>query len=478
MLLRHAYYYFFARGIPGLVNFAALALYTRLMAPGEFGRYSLVLVAVGLVDVMIFQWLRLVLGRFIPTHRNAPQLVQAPVLAIFLALAALVVAVGGALAILWPDPVIRGLLAIAIPLTVAQAWIQLDLTLASAQLEPARYGRLMGGKSVLAIGLGGLLASLGFGEFGPLFGLSVGAVVAWLLFGISPWKGVRPRWPERSQLREFASYGLPLIVTFALGWVITSSDRMLIAWLLNEAAAGVYAVGYDLPQQAIGLVLTIINTAAHPLATRRLEYDGVEAASIQMRCNGELIVTISLVGAAALFALAPQLVDLLIGSEFRAGALEVLPLAALAAAIAGIKAFHFDIAFHLMRQSKWLVITSAVAALTNVVLNLFLIPKYGIVGAVWATLFAFSLAGAASALLGSRVFPMPPFLPILIKALIPASVMYFGIWLVVTEELRTTVALACGGVVGSMLAVLTAVVLDVGGLRESLVAHLRSRRSK
>lgn len=478
MLLRHAYYYLFARGIPGVVNFAALALYTRLMAPDEFGRYSLVLVAVGLVDVIIFQWLRLVLGRFIPAHRDAPQLVQASVLAVFLVLAIVVVTVGGVLAVLWPDPVIRGLLTLGVPLTIAQAWIQLDLTLASAQLEPARYGRLMGAKSVLAICFGGLLAWLGFGAYGPLFGLSAGAVLAWLLFGLPPWRGVRPRWPEKSELGNYASYGLPLIATFALGWVITSSDRMIIAWLLDEAAAGVYAVGYDLPQQTIGLVLTIINTAAHPLATRRLEHEGLEAASVQMRQNGELIVAISLVGAAALIALAPQLVDLLIGSAFREGALEVLPWVALSAAVAGMKAFHFDIAFHLMRQSKWLVITSAVAALANVVLNILLIPAYGIVGAAWATLIAFSASCVASALLGARVFPMPPFLPIVIKALIPASAMYFGIWLVVSEVRGTMTVLSYGGVAGSILAVLTAVVLDIGGMRESLVARLRSRRPK
>lgn len=476
MLLRHSFYYLFARGVPGLVNFAALALYTRLMAPEEFGRYSLVLATVGLVDVMVFQWLRLVLGRFIPAHRNQPRVVQETVLALFLALAAVVLLSAGVVALSWPDPVLRGLLAIGVSLTLVQAWLQLDLTLASAQLQPGRYGRLMGSKSVLAIIVGGWLAWLGFGAYGPLLGLIFGAVLAWLLFGLRAWSGVRPRWPESTQFRDYVTYGLPLVVTFALGWVIASSDRMIIAWLLDEAAAGIYAVGYDLPQQTLGLVLTIINTAAHPLATRRLEHEGVEAAGAQMRRNGELITTFAFTGAAALVALAPQLVDLVVGSAFRDGALAVLPWVAASAAVAGLKAFHFDIAFHLMRQSRWLVITTSLAALANVALNFLLIPSYGIVGAAWATLAAFAVACIASALLGRKIFPMPPVLPLIIKATIVAGCMYGGVAVVLSAGLAPTLEIVVGGSSGGLLAILAAICLDIGGLREGVLSRLRTRK--
>ena len=476
MLLRHSFYYLFARGVPGLVNFAALALYTRLMAPEEFGRYSLVLATVGLVDVMVFQWLRLVLGRFIPAHRDNPKAVQETVLALNLALAAAVLFTGGLVALLWPDPVLRGLLAIGVPLTLVQAWLQLDLTLASAQLQPGRYGCLMGSKSLLAIIVGGWLAWLGFGAYGPLSGLISGAVLAWFLFGLRAWKGIRPRWPAPNQFRDYVAYGLPLVVTFALGWVIASSDRMIIAWLIDETAAGVYAVGYDLPQQTLGLVLTIINTAAHPLSTRRLEHEGVEAACLQMRQNGELITTFAFTGAAALVALAPQLVELIVGSAFREGALAVLPWVAVSAAVAGLKAFHFDIAFHLMRQSRWLVITTSLAALANVALNFLLIPTYGIVGAAWATLAAFAVACVASALLGRKVFPMPPVLPLMLNAATVAACMYGGVNFVLSFGLGPLLEIVLGGIGGGLLSILAAVCLDIGGLREGLLTRLRARK--
>jgi len=249
---------------------------------------------------------------------------------------------------------------------------------------------------------------------------------------------------------------------------------MIIAWLLDQASAGLYAVGYDLPQQTLGLVLTIINTAAHPLAIRRLEHDGIEAASAQMRRNGELIMTFALTGAVALVALASPLVELLVGGAFREGALEVFPWIAASAAIAGMKAFHFDIAFHLMRKSRWLVITSFAAALTNIALNFLLIPLYGIVGASWATLAAFAVGCLASAALGRRVFPMPPVIPLLIKSSSVALAMYVGVQLVTYLTLSPILQLIFSSASGALIAFIFALLIDVGGAREGLLRRLRS----
>ncbi len=472
MLLRHSFYYLFARGLPGLVSFAALALYSRLLTADEFGRYALVLAGIGLVDVMVFQWLRLLLARFVPAHQDSPHSVQQAILALFLSLAAIVCALGLALIFLWTDPVWRALIVLALPLTLAQAWLQVDITLASVQLQPARYGRLLGGKSMLALLLGGWLAWMGLGAQAPLIGLLAGSVLAWLVFGVTAWRGVRPHWPARPVLQEFRAYGLPLVVTFALGWVIASSDRVLIAWLLDEAAAGLYAVGYDLAQQSLGLALVVVNTAAYPLAVSLLEKNGQQAASAQLSCNGELIVTLAMAGAAGLIALAPAIIEVFIGREFRAGALAVMPWIAAAAAVAGIKAFHLDMAFHLARQSRWLVITSTVAALANVVLNLLLIPRYGILGAAWATLAAFAVAALASGVFGRNAFSMPAFLPLLARGFTVSVLVYLGAWLVMQVALGVLLTLLLGVAAGAALGLGGALLLDVAGVRKSLSAQV------
>jgi O-antigen/teichoic acid export membrane protein len=218
MLLRHSLLYVLARGVPGLVNFAALAVYTRLLAPDEFGRYALALAGVGLVNVFIFQWQRLVLARFLQAHEPRPHLFLGGILAQFLALAAAVSGVGAICALIWPDPVWRRLLALAVPLVAVQAAFELTLGLAAASLQPGWYGRLLASKALIALTCGGALAWVGLGATAPLLGLIVGHLLALVMFGYMGWRGARLVWPDRRALREQLAYGLPLTVTFALAW--------------------------------------------------------------------------------------------------------------------------------------------------------------------------------------------------------------------------------------------------------------------
>ncbi len=465
MLIRHAAYYLLARGVPGLVNFAALAVYTRLLAPDEFGRYALVLAGVGLANAVVFQWLRLVLLRFLHAQGDDTQAFLAGIFALFLTLALAVTGVGSLLALWWPDSVWQRLLALAVPLLLTQAWFELGLELLRARLAPLPYGKLLGSKAVIALSIGALLAWIGLGALAPLLGLIAGHALAFLLFGLAAWKGVRPAWPAASQLREQLRYGLPLTVTFALAWVVSGSDRFMLAWFLDEAAVGAYAAAYDLVFPAITLLLSVIHTAAYPLVVHGLENKGADVAEAELRINGELISAVSLAAAAMLIVLGPLLVSLIIGSTFREDALRILPWIALASAFAGIKAYYFDIAFHLGRSGGWLVITGGVAAGINFILNLFLIPLSGIVGAALATLFAYSIAMCFSAWFGAKVFPMPALMLMLLKAMLVGLVSGMAAALGSAGTGASWINLSIGLAFAILSAVFVSTALNVGGIR-------------
>ena len=473
MLLRNSAFYLFARGVPGLINFAALALYTRLLAPTEFGRYALVLAGIGFIDVIVFQWLRLVLVRHLPAHQSDPDRFLGGMLALFLVLALTVSGGGALLAWLWADRVWQRLVALAVPLLLAQVWLELNLALASASLALKRYGKLLMSKAALALVIGGWLAWMGLGAYAPLTGLLAGNVIVTTIFGWAVWRRVRPSWAPPEEIRRHLNYGLPLTLTFALGWVLSASDRFLIAWLADDAAVGHYAVGYDLAQQSLGLLLAIVNTAAYPLAVHALEKQGSEGARAQLEQNGSLVVAVALAGAAGLVILAPPIVGLFVGAEFRSATLTVLPWIAAAAAVQGIKAFHLDIAFHLSAQSRTLVFVTALAAGTNVALNLFLITRFGIVGAAWATLAAVTLAATCSAWLGRRTFNMPRLRPLLLKGSTVAIAAMLGAHLgMLCLQASMVTMLLAGLMAGSACALAAALVLDIAGMRAAILRRL------
>src|SRR3954469_70126 len=69
-VLSHAAIYLAARGLPGVVAFFAIPVFTRLLNPDEYGRYALVVASVTMLNALLFQWLRLSLVRYLPAYKE------------------------------------------------------------------------------------------------------------------------------------------------------------------------------------------------------------------------------------------------------------------------------------------------------------------------------------------------------------------------------------------------------------------------
>jgi len=176
---------------------------------------------------------------------------------------------------------------------------------------------------------------------------------------------------------------------------------------LSPVGAGQYAAGYDLATLPIGVLMMIINLAAYPLVLRALEEHGPAAARRQLsRCLTALL-GIGLPAAVGLALLARPIAEVLLGAPFRESGAVLIPWVALAALLRDVKAYYLDVAFHVGRNTLGQMWITVVAAIVNVVLNLWWIPLFGIVGAAWATVVAYGIAFALSAGLGRRSFALP-----------------------------------------------------------------------
>jgi len=474
LLVRHSALYALGRGGPGLINFMALALYTRLLTPVQYGQYALVLAGLGLVQVIGFQWLSLCLARFLSANHDAPERFLSEIKYLFVFPALVFSAVGLLIVILWPDPVWQRLLALAVPLLVAQSWYQLNLFHAAAALNPGLYGRINLTRSAVSLALGSLLAWLGLGAYSPLWGLLLGAGMSTLVIGRSVWRDIRPVRPDPEKIKLLLVFGMPLAANFALAWVVSSSDRFLLGWLLGVDSAGQYAVGYDLAQQSIGTLLMIINLASYPLVVHALEQNGAEVARGQLQKNGVAIFTLAFSAAAGVAVLAPLLGRLLLGVEYGDSAVQLLPWVALAAALSGLKSYYFDTAFHLGHSTIKLVWISIGAALINVIFNLMWIPHFGILGAAYATVLTYCAAMIGSAWLGQRYFDMPAIMPLVVPALVVSASTAFAAWLAM--QYGGWGGLAFGLLAGVSAAMLSAISINLVGIRQGIQRRLQKRR--
>ena len=406
MLVRHSLSYFLVRVVSGAINFLAILVYTRLISPADYGQYALVVAGVGLFNAVCFQWLRLSLLRFFPQYLDNPQKLLSTTFSGFLGLCFVTGVVGAILAFTRSDPLWRNLILIGIALLWAEAWLELNLELQRVKLQPLRYGLMLGIKSALALGLGAVLVIYGLGPYGPLSGLVVGCILATLFVGRGEWHKIKFA-IDRDLFKELLRYGLPLTAIFALGFIVSSSDRFIIAWLLGKSAAGQYAAVYDLAQQPLGLLMVAVNLAGYPLAVRTLERGNKGEAVKNLLRNGTLLVGIGLPASLGIVVLAPNISETLLGMKFRAGTAPVLAWVAMSIFLSGLRAYHFDLAFQLGRNTVGQIWVAGSAAILNLILNFWWIPIWGIIGAAYATFAAYFLALVLSVLFGRRVFQVP-----------------------------------------------------------------------
>lgn len=390
MLLSHGLQYLLARGIPGVINFLAIALYTRLISPEQYGAYTLTVTAVSATDALLLHWLRLALLRFLPKSEVEATGTLATILRLYalfsLGVGVLAVLLG---AVLINDSLTRQLIYFGALLFVVQGAFELTVERERSELSPQRYGLYMGIRSIIGLATGVGLAIVGLGAFGLLMGLVAAMVVPlFALGGAARWLHVARGHYSAARAREILIYGGPLAATSVLAFVVSGSDRFMLAAMVSTATAGQYAVGYDLAQFTLGLLLSIVNLAAYPLIIKAFEQEGEESARRMLRWTLRLMLLIGLPAAVGLSVLSPNVASVLVGAEFKDAATAIIPGIAIAALISGVKVFYFDLSFQLKGNTLPQVWVLLVTASLNVALNLVLIPPRGIEGAVLATIAA------------------------------------------------------------------------------------------
>ena len=403
MLVRHTILYLFARGLPGLFAFLAIAIYSRLLEPHEYGRYSLVVAAVTLLNALLFQWVRLALVRYASSAELSARL-RPTLLALATSIAAAVVIVGlplAALPVPWQPLVVPTLI-----LLVLTAFFELFLESARADMRPASYGLLLFAKSALAVAVGAALALLGFGWWAPVIGLGVGLLVPAAVAYARDGASARPAFDAHT-VRRVCAYGIPLSFTVALVVVMGTTDRFIISALRGEDDAGLYAVGVDLAQFSITMLMMVVNLAAYPLAFRAFEKDGPDAARTQLAQNFSLLIAVGLPAAAGMALLAGNVAHIFVGEAYRNTTAHLVPIVAVATFIAGLKSFYFDVAFQFREKTVSQVWVALAAAVANVALNAVLIPRFGLMGAAIASVSGWTFATMTAAIVGHRYFALP-----------------------------------------------------------------------
>ena len=477
MFWRGVWGYLPANVVQGAVGFLAIVLFTRLLSPEEFGRYALAYSVFTLAHVAVFTWLEAAMARFWAASRTPADLAAhfAGLYRTALILTVIFVPAAVLAVWLWPaDPLFRIAVAAGLLGCPLRCLVKLAQERLRAEGEVAKSAGVD-----MAVTSGGLIigvgcALLGAGGAAPLLGLGLAPLLVLPFVLPGEWRRGRGARLETARLRAYAVYGYPIAASLALTVVLASTDRFLLAAFLDEAAVGAYHAGYSIANRTLDVLFLWLGTAGQPALVMALERGGPERLQSAAREQFSTFLLIGLPAAAGVALVARPFAEVLIGEELRTAAAAVTPWIALSALLYGLTAYYFGQAFTLGRRTTALLGAMAIPAVLNVVLNLLLVPRFGLMGAAWATAASFGAGLVATLILGRRILPLPISWEALIRCGLATAVMAAAVSAL--PPLGGLLELLLDAGVGAAVYAVAALTLNAAGVRDLAISLIARRR--
>ncbi|HEY4403778.1 MAG TPA: lipopolysaccharide biosynthesis protein [Xanthobacteraceae bacterium] len=471
MLNRSVFMYLCAYMAPAAIGFLAVALYTHLLSPAEYGEYIIGMSVAGLVGALFFTWIRLSILRYQAT--SAAIDLRGTAIVTYGA-TTLVVAVLAPLLLLVLRPGMDArMLAAAIFMALTMSAFDIGQELRRAKLQPARFTLVAVLRSSLGFAFGFAAIKLGGGSLGLLVAVAASFLIGGL-FKTGIGTGAPMQWIERDHIAQFVRYGLPLSIgglSFAL---YSAGDRLVVAYLLGPEAAGLYGVSADLARQFIVILAASCASAAFPVVFRTLASEGPASARARLNENAELLLAVIAPVAVWLAVSADVFASVMLGPQFRAGVPLLLPLLVTARLFGAFNQFYLQLSFQIAERPLLQVLEDTLILVVGVVFMAVLAYEFGLVGAAIATVLTEATGLLIGWVLSRRAFAMPFPAARLVRVLAAtvalaaaasgAKLMVGNSGLLALGAVFLAGALAYGG---------TAYALDIAHVRSSLTALLR-----
>jgi len=221
-----------------------------------------------------------------------------------------------------------------------------------------------------------------------------------------------PRRLIKSYEKYLFSVGLPLAVSSLSIVIYTRIDQLMLGNMLGTQAVGWYSAATTLAQGWVFVPMAMITSLMPGIAGSRQP----EEQAYRIRLLNLIVLMISLPVLLFFVWFAQPVIELLYGAEFQPSAaiLAVCTLTAMFGAL-GTVSYRSMVLFS---GYRFIALKMPIVAVINVVLNILLIPRYGLMGAAISTLFsefmslfvlnAFFQRGRITRLLISCFYCIPP----------------------------------------------------------------------
>jgi O-antigen/teichoic acid export membrane protein len=394
-----------------LVGLLVFPIYAHVFSVQEFGVYALITTTVGVVTLCASLGLNMAITRYYWDPEISP------------AMRPTAVSTGLATLLVWSTSVVllvivgmfpaREIIAsrysatwififIALVTVVPEQVLQYCLNVLRLQFSPWKFTFLSFLKNIFGVAVGLVLILFFDGGLGGLFlGALTGACLAVFiaLVLIRCELAIAFHLPTAKRL---ISFGYPFIFAGLAYFIFGSVDRWMLAELSDTTQLGLYAIAYKFA----GIILFVnsaFGQAWSPIALK-LKRDDSEYRSAYSRVLSIWFFSLAVAGSAiALFG--NEALRMLTPREYWAAAPVMAPLI-MGIVLSGTTQIT-GIGISLENRTRLFATAAWTTALVNVLMNFFLIPRWGALGSAAATFFSYGLLTALYLFWSQRLHPIP-----------------------------------------------------------------------
>lgn len=211
---------------------------------------------------------------------------------------------------------------------------------------------------------------------------------------------------DRTLWRALLLFGLPGVPAGLAAMTMQVIDRPILKALTNDGVVGVYQANYRLGIFMM-LVVQMFDYAWRPFFFMTAKEKN--AKEVFSRVLTYLVLLMAGIFIVLTFFIRDIVTIEVFGRSLIAPAywegLSIIPIVLLGYVFLGIST-NLSAGLYIEKQTKLIPISTFIGAAVNVVANFVLIPRFGMMGAAWATLFAYFSSALSVYILAERVYPI------------------------------------------------------------------------
>lgn len=205
-------------------------------------------------------------------------------------------------------------------------------------------------------------------------------VFIFLFLILKIYKYVSLKWIDLSYAKQFMKFCLPLLPTATMWWIMNVSDRYMIVAFVNTSATGIYSVSNKFPN-VLSSFENVFYQAWQTTAINTSKNDNKDEYYSSV-LNGYIQI-LAIVIAGSILVIKP-VIEICFAKEYSSAwvCAPILFISVLLHAVNG----NLGSLYSVFKKTNGAFFSTMLGALTNIILNIIFIPKWGLVGAAMTTM--------------------------------------------------------------------------------------------